>query len=124
MTADELITARIFGPPAPPVADTVDIFFDWVPNTENGCLTFLTRVTRRGQISAINFTIDLAKMSPDGLTQLRDILAQRHAGTDDGYAVTHALTWLLTASLAQRGMPPKEIDRAVQVLLLFDNRPL
>jgi hypothetical protein len=109
---------------APPRSDSdkVGISFDWEIPRKPSDIVFQVRVERGSRHSAIDFAIDLRRMRGAELEKLHDILVKRHAGLDDGYELTRAITWLLTISLQQQQPSWSDEQREIQVrqLLLAD----
>jgi hypothetical protein len=103
------------------VVDEVRLEFDWAPVMKDGVIIFQTRITRKSQISQVNFQVDLTKLCETELQQLSDFLARRHAGLTSGYEVTRTITWLLNRSIAQAqvGLSDHERQAKVRELLLF-----
>jgi hypothetical protein len=107
-------TARFFGL-ALPEADPVNINFDWLPNPRDGRVVFQIRISRRGQISATDFEIDLCKLAHDELESLNTFLSRCHAGLGDGYEITRIACWLVDRSIAQAEPSLSDHDRGAKV---------
>jgi hypothetical protein len=94
------------------VVDEVEIYFDWlIPPQLNGRIIFQAHITRGGRTSAVDFEIDLGRLSGVELEQLHGFLARRHAGLTDGYEMTRGVVWLLDRSLAQQR---PELDKSAR----------
>jgi hypothetical protein len=83
------------------VSDCVRLQLDWVPATQAGRATFQARIERGEQQSAIEFEVDLRKLSAAKLRRLENFLARRHAGLTSSVEVAGTLTSLLDSSLQQ-----------------------
>jgi hypothetical protein len=108
-----------------PPSDPVGLTFDWVPHVQDGRITFQVRLERRGQKSAIDFTIDLTRLSEIELEYLHDFLARRHAGRTTHYEIAWSLSWLLERSIQQSEarLTPAERHLKVRQLLLAEPDP-
>jgi hypothetical protein len=96
----------------------VALQFDWQPPID-GQVTFQSHVARLGRTSAVDFTIDLNRLTKPDLERLHTFLSRRSSGLASPYETTRNLDWLLQASLGP-GLTRIERQRKVRELLLVD----
>ena len=112
------------GRPTRSESDEVRINFDWILHVQDARITFQVRLERRSQKSAIDFGIDLSRLSVLELEHLNGFLARRHTGITTPYEIARNLSWLLELSLAQTTLQLNLGERQLKVreLLLFSPR--
>jgi hypothetical protein len=100
--------------------DQVGLQFDWTLPTENGLATFQSCVARDCRRSAVDFTVDLNRLSKPDPERLNNFLVRRAAGLTSSYEVVRHLAWLLEISLEQSSaqLSRDERQRKVRELLL------
>jgi hypothetical protein len=104
-----------------PPYDPVPLTFGWVPHVQDGRITFQVRLERRGRKSAVDFTVDLNRLTKPELERLNIFLGRRSAGLTTAYEAVRHLTRLLEISLRQSApeLSRAEQRRKVRELLLF-----
>jgi hypothetical protein len=95
------------------------LYFDWLPKTENGRMTFLARLGYPDEKTAIDFQVDLNRLAPNENERLLAFIKRRQAGITTPSEMAFILAWLLDLSITQNSPNSTSEERQLELLRLL-----
>jgi len=95
------------------------LHFDWLQTVENGRMTFLARLDYQSEKTAIDFQVDLNRLSTNELERLHAFIGRRQAEMTTPAEMAFILAWLFDLSTTQNSPNSTPEERQLRILKLL-----